>query len=182
MKFIQQILARTSAANGDLLFFGADKASIVNDALGALRVKLGIDRGLVEGDWQPLWVIDFPMFEWDEKEKRWNALHHPFTAPNFEDAQQLLDQPGESLSKAYDMVLNGTEVGWWLGAYSPARYAACRVRGAKHICRRSRKQIWIFIKCVALWLPATWWYCIWSGSISDVDDRQCVDTRCHGFP
>ena len=108
---IQQIIARTEAANGDLLFFGADKATVVNDALGALRVKLGLDRGLVEGDWQPLWVIDFPMFEWDEKEKRWNALHHPFTAPNFEQAQQLKDNPGESLSKAYDMVLNGTEIG-----------------------------------------------------------------------
>ena len=108
---IQQIIARTEASNGDLLFFGADKATVVNDALGALRVKLGLDRGLVEGDWQPLWVIDFPMFEWDEKEKRWNALHHPFTAPNFEQAQQLIDNPGESLSKAYDMVLNGTEIG-----------------------------------------------------------------------
>ncbi len=108
---IQQIIARTEAINGDLLFFGADKATVVNDALGALRVKLGLDRGLVESEWQPLWVIDFPMFEWDEKEKRWNALHHPFTAPNFEQAQQLIDNPGESLSKAYDMVLNGTEIG-----------------------------------------------------------------------
>lgn len=108
---VEQILARTGASNGDLLFFGADKATIVNDALGALRVKLGIDRGLVEAQWRPLWVIDFPMFEWDEKEKRWNALHHPFTAPDFEQAQQLKDNPGESLSKAYDMVLNGTEVG-----------------------------------------------------------------------
>ena len=108
---IEQILDRTQAANGDLLFFGADKASVVNDSLGALRVKLGIDRGLVEGDWAPLWVIDFPMFEWDEKEKRWNALHHPFTAPDVDDAQQLKDNPGESLSKAYDIVLNGTEVG-----------------------------------------------------------------------
>ena len=108
---VQQILERTAAANGDLLFFGADKISVVNDSLGALRVKLGLDRGLVEGDWQPLWVVDFPMFEWDEKEKRWNALHHPFTAPDLEDAQQLKDNPGETISKAYDMVLNGTEVG-----------------------------------------------------------------------
>jgi aspartyl-tRNA synthetase len=84
---------------------------VVNDALGALRVKLGIDRGLLEGEWKPLWVVDFPMFEYDEKESRWNALHHPFTAPNFDSAQQLLDNPGESLSKAYDMVLNGTELG-----------------------------------------------------------------------
>ena len=108
---IENIIQRTQATNGDLLFFGADKATVVNDALGALRVKLGIDKGLLEGEWTPLWVVDFPMFEWDEKESRWNALHHPFTAPNFESAQQLLDNPGESLSKAYDMVLNGTELG-----------------------------------------------------------------------
>ncbi len=108
---VSKIIERTQPKDGDLLFFGADKATIVNDALGALRVKLGIDRGLLEGEWQPLWVVDFPMFEWDEKESRWNALHHPFTAPNFTQAQQLLDQPGESLSLAYDMVLNGTEVG-----------------------------------------------------------------------
>lgn len=108
---VEKIIQRTEVQNGDLLFFGADKATVVNDALGALRVKLGIDRGLLEGEWKPLWVVDFPMFEWDEKENRWNALHHPFTAPNLDSAQQLLDNPGASLSKAYDMVLNGTELG-----------------------------------------------------------------------
>jgi len=108
---IESIIQRTQASNGDLLFFGADKATVVNDALGALRVKLGIDKDLLTGEWKPLWIVDFPMFEWDEKDNRWNALHHPFTAPNFESAQQLLDNPGESLSKAYDMVLNGTELG-----------------------------------------------------------------------
>jgi aspartyl-tRNA synthetase len=108
---IAKIIERTQPSNGDLLFFGADKTSVVNDALGALRVKLGIDRGLLEGEWKPLWVVDFPMFEYDEKENRWNALHHPFTAPDFDSAQQLIDNPGESLSKAYDMVLNGTELG-----------------------------------------------------------------------
>ena len=108
---VAKIIERTQASNGDLLFFGADKTSVVNDALGALRVKLGIDRGLLEGEWKPLWVVDFPMFEYDEKESRWNALHHPFTAPNLDSAQQLIDNPGESLSKAYDMVLNGTELG-----------------------------------------------------------------------
>jgi aspartyl-tRNA synthetase len=108
---ITKIIERTQPSNGDLLFFGADKTSVVNDALGALRVKLGIDRGLLEGEWKPLWVVDFPMFEYDEKENRWNALHHPFTAPDFDSAQQLIDNPGESLSKAYDMVLNGTELG-----------------------------------------------------------------------
>lgn len=108
---IENIIQRAQASNGDLLFFGADKTTVVNDALGALRVKLGIDRNLLQGEWEPLWVVDFPMFGWDEKEKHWNALHHPFTAPNFDTAQQLIDNPGESLSKAYDMVLNGTELG-----------------------------------------------------------------------
>jgi len=108
---VEKIVQRTQAANGDLLFFGADKTTVVNDALGALRVKLGIDMNLLDGEWKPLWVVDFPMFEWDEKENRWNALHHPFTAPNYDSAQQLLDKPGESLSQAYDMVLNGTELG-----------------------------------------------------------------------
>ena len=108
---ITQIIERTQPQTGDLLFFGADKTNVVNDALGALRVKLGIDRQLLESEWAPLWVVDFPMFEWDEKDERWNALHHPFTAPNFDSAEQLIEQPGASLSQAYDMVLNGTEVG-----------------------------------------------------------------------
>ena len=104
------IMQRTGAQTGDLIFFGADKSRVVNDALGALRVKLGHDRGLVEGEWSPLWVVDFPMFEWDEKENRWVALHHPFTAPKGT-PEELLANPGEALSIAYDMVLNGTELG-----------------------------------------------------------------------
>ena len=108
---IAAILDRTGAENGDLIFFGADKAVVVNDALGALRVKLGLDKGLLENDWRFLWVVDFPMFEWDERENRWQALHHPFTAPRVNDADALLDQPGTALSRAYDMVLNGTELG-----------------------------------------------------------------------
>ncbi|MEN9503476.1 MAG: aspartate--tRNA ligase [Pseudomonadota bacterium] len=107
---VEGIMQRTGAQTGDLIFFGADKARIVNDALGALRVKLGHDRGLVEGEWAALWVVDFPMFEWDEKDKRWAALHHPFTAPNVS-AEALAKDPGNTLSRAYDMVLNGTEVG-----------------------------------------------------------------------
>ena len=108
---VDAILSRTGAENGDLIFFGADKAKIVNEALGALRVKLGEDRGLVDEGWRPLWVVDFPMFEWDEKSKRWNSLHHPFTSPNEEDIDKLESSPGECGSRAYDMVLNGTEVG-----------------------------------------------------------------------
>jgi aspartyl-tRNA synthetase len=108
---IAGILKRTGAQNGDLIFFGADKANIVNDSLGALRVKLGHDLKIVEPGWRFLWVVDFPMFEWDEKEKRWQALHHPFTAPTIDSAEALVKDPGKALSKAYDMVLNGTELG-----------------------------------------------------------------------
>lgn len=106
----EAVLAKTEAQSGDLIFFGADKATVVNEAIGALRVKIGLDMGLLEGDWKPLWVVDFPMFEWDEKASRWNAIHHPFTAPSCSE-EQLKANPASALSRAYDLVLNGTEVG-----------------------------------------------------------------------
>jgi aspartyl-tRNA synthetase len=105
------ILQRVEAQTGDIIFFGADRAKIVNEALGALRVKLGHDRGLVSDTWQPLWVVDWPMFERSSEAGDWQALHHPFTAPAVNDAAQLLENPGECLSRAYDMVINGSEVG-----------------------------------------------------------------------
>lgn len=105
------IMQRTGAQDGDIVFFGADKTSIVNEALGALRVKLAEDLGLMNADWKPLWVVDFPMFEWDEGSNRWHALHHPFTAPKTDQIDLLESDPGKCLSRAYDMVLNGTEVG-----------------------------------------------------------------------
>ena len=108
---VEGIMRRTGAETGDLVFFGADKANVVNEALGALRVKLGHDLGLMSQDWQPLWVVDFPMFEWEEGESRWQALHHPFTAPKAEHVGLLETAPGDTLSRAYDMVINGTEVG-----------------------------------------------------------------------
>jgi aspartyl-tRNA synthetase len=108
---IAGILKRTGAENGDLIFFGADKARVVADALGALRLKLGHDRKLVQGAWAPLWVVEFPAFEWDEKDKRWVFLHHPFTAPRVGSVAELEKDPGGIRSRAYDMVLNGTELG-----------------------------------------------------------------------
>ncbi|MCN4144879.1 MAG: aspartate--tRNA ligase [Thiohalomonas sp.] len=105
------ILERTGAQDGDLIFFGADKTKVVNEALGALRIKVAQDLDLVKHGWQPLWVVDFPMFEYDDGAKRWTALHHPFTSPSSDNPQDLLDNPGESLSRAYDMVINGTELG-----------------------------------------------------------------------
>ncbi len=108
---IASIMQRVGAEDGDLVFFGADKSKIVNDALGALREKLGHDRGLVEHGWRPLWVVDFPMFERDEKSNRWTSLHHPFTAPVDEDIEKLETDPENCMSRAYDMVLNGSEIG-----------------------------------------------------------------------
>ncbi|MFV1972697.1 MAG: aspartate--tRNA ligase [Thiohalobacterales bacterium] len=108
---VAAIVSRTGIEDGDLVFFGADHASVVNESLGALRVRLGHDRDMIEGDWQPVWIVDFPMFERDAKSNRWMALHHPFTAPNIDDVAALEENPGTSLSRAYDMVVNGTELG-----------------------------------------------------------------------
>jgi aspartyl-tRNA synthetase len=108
---IEGILSRTGAQSDDLVFFGADSARVVADALGALRLKVGADAGLVAPGWQPLWVVDFPMFEFDADDKRWVAMHHPFTSPKNLDAAALRADPGGALAKAYDMVLNGSEIG-----------------------------------------------------------------------
>jgi len=113
---IDALLARSHAANGDILFFGADKAKVVNDALGALRVKIGHSdfakaNQLFEDDWRPLWVVDFPMFEYDDQAQRWSACHHPFTAPKDGHEDYLATDPGLALAMAYDMVLNGWEIG-----------------------------------------------------------------------
>jgi aspartyl-tRNA synthetase len=113
---IAEVLKRTAAADGDLIFFGADKAKVVNDAIGALRVKIGHSefgkgKGLVEGEWRPLWVVDFPMFEYDDDAQRWNAVHHPFTSPKDGHEDWLETDPGKCVAKAYDAVLNGIELG-----------------------------------------------------------------------
>jgi len=113
---LTEVLKRTGAQNGDLIFFGADKAKVVNDALGALRVKIGHSdfgkkNGLFEDRWAPLWVVDFPMFEYDEDDDRWVAVHHPFTAPKDGHEDLMESNPGACVAKAYDMVLNGWEIG-----------------------------------------------------------------------
>ena len=105
------LIERTGSENGDLIFFGAGSAKVVNESLGALRVKLGHDLEMVEHGWRPLWVVDFPMFEWDDKEQRWTSLHHPFTAVKEEHLEMLEAEPQNCLSRAYDLVLNGSEIG-----------------------------------------------------------------------
>jgi len=108
---VKGILSRTAAVDGDLIFFGADSAKVVSDALGALRIKVGQDLKLVADEWKPLWVTEFPMFEYDPDAKRWAAMHHPFTSPQNDDPAALRADPERALAKAYDMVLNGSEIG-----------------------------------------------------------------------
>ncbi len=108
---VSQILERVQAQTGDIVFFGADKANIVTEAMGALRVKLGQDHGIVKEGWQPLWVVDWPMFEWNADHKRYDALHHPFTAPVDTDIDKMKKDPKNAQSRAYDLVLNGVETG-----------------------------------------------------------------------
>ena len=109
---LKTILERTGAQSGDLIFFGADKTKVVNDALGALRVKIGHEKNFMNGTvWAPIWIVDFPMFEYDEDDKRWNACHHPFTSPKDSHIDLLSNDPGNCLAKAYDIALNGWEIG-----------------------------------------------------------------------
>jgi aspartyl-tRNA synthetase len=108
---LKAIIERTGAKSGDLVFFSADKAKIVNDSLGALRQKIGHEKGFAEAGWRPLWVVDFPMFEYDEDAKRWAAMHHPFTSPKDGHEDLLATDPGKAVAKAYDVVLNGWEIG-----------------------------------------------------------------------
>ena len=108
---LTEILKRSNAANGDLIFFGADRKKVVYDALGALRVKVGHEKGHAEAGWRPCWIVDFPAFDYDEEAQRWNAAHHPFTAPKDEHVGLLTTDPGKVLAKAYDVALNGWEIG-----------------------------------------------------------------------
>jgi aspartyl-tRNA synthetase len=108
---LMAILERTGAASGDLIFFAADREKVVNDALGALRAKVGTERGLAESGWKPLWVVDFPMFEFDDDKKTWGAKHHPFTAPKDGHESLFETDPGQAIAKAYDVVMNGWEIG-----------------------------------------------------------------------
>jgi aspartyl-tRNA synthetase len=108
---LAEILRRTNAKTGDLVFFCADREKVVNDALGALRAKVGHDRGFAEKGWKPLWVVDFPMFEYDDESKTWAARHHPFTAPKAGHEELFVSDPAHALAKAYDVVLNGWEIG-----------------------------------------------------------------------
>ncbi len=125
-----QMMQRLDAANGDIIFFGADKTKVVNEALGALRIKVAEDLGMIAEGWSPLWVVDFPMFE-EDGSGQWTPLHHPFTAPSCS-AEELTANPGEALSRAYDMVLNGCELGGGQYTYSSPRCAGGRIPHSRY--------------------------------------------------
>jgi aspartyl-tRNA synthetase len=108
---LRGILERTRAGAGDIVFFGADRRKVVNESMGALRVKIGHDKGHAEQGWRPCWVLDFPAYEYDEENKRWAAAHHPFTSPKDEHVEFMESDPGRVLAKAYDIALNGWEIG-----------------------------------------------------------------------
>ena len=132
MRRWQESSRARGAADGDLIFFGADSAKVVSDALGALRLKVAQDRSLVADGFRPLWVVDFPMFEWDADARRWAAMHHPFTSPQTDDPAQLRADPGAALARAYDMVLNGSEIGGGSVRIFSAGDAVGGVRPAGH--------------------------------------------------
>jgi aspartyl-tRNA synthetase len=166
------ILERTGAKDGDLIFFGADRAKVVNDAIGALRLKVGQDLGLVAEGWRPLWVVDFPMFEWDEDGKRWAALHHPFTAPKNDDPAALKADPESALSKGYDMVLERFGSRRWFCAYPSSGHAVHRVRSARHRQGRSGAQVRLPAGSAEVRRTATWRSGLWCGSSGDADGRR----------
>lgn len=145
MKFLSvaaltEIINRTGAQNGDIIFFGADKAKVVNEAIGALRIKIGHERGEAGGyfvkAWRPLWVADFPMFEYDEDDDRWTACHHPFTSPKPGHEDLMETNPGACLARAYDMVLNGWEIG---GGSVRIHRAGCARKSVQRIKNHRRR-------------------------------------------
>jgi aspartyl-tRNA synthetase len=139
---LKTIIARTGAQSGDLIFFGADKTKVVNDALGALRSKIGHEKGYVNGKaWEPLWVVDFPMFEYDEENKRWSACHHPFTSPKDGHEALMATDPGKCLAKAYDLALNGWEMGGGSVRIHRAEVQEKGLPGPWHRPRRTAGQV-----------------------------------------
>ena len=171
------ILEITGSQNGDIIFFGAGKASIVNDSMGALRVKIAEDLKLYSKPWAPVWVVDFPMFE--ENNGKLDALHHPFTAPQTDDAEALKAAPTECLSRAYDMVINGYEVGGGsIRIHDPKMqsmvFSLLGISG-----QEADEKFWVFIKCIAIRCAHSWWYCLWFRSTGDAYYGHHQYPRCY---
>ena len=159
---INQLIEKLSLENGNTVFFGADKKEIVNASLGALRVKIAEDFDLIHEGWFPLWVTDFPMFHWDDKEKRWSAEHHPFTSPINLDPEELATNPKEALSQGYDMVLNGHEIGGGsIRIHSEAmQQAVFSILGISE--EEASEKFGFFSRSIEVWMPPSWRDCIWN--------------------
>ena len=178
---VHGILDRTEAETGDLIFFGADKARVVNEAMGALRIKLGQDRGLVERGWKPLWVTDFPMFEWDEKQQRWSALHHPFTAPKCT-KEELVAEPRPGIVAGLRHGAERHRDRRRFHPYLPHGHAEHGVRAAGHWRRGSAAEVRIPAQRLEVRLSAPWRAGLRTGPAGHAHDGFQFDPRSHGFP
>ena len=163
---LKEVLDRSQAQTGDIIFFGADKAKVVNDAIGALRVKIGHSEygkklGLLKAGWHPLWVIDFPMFEYDEAEQRFTAAHHPFTSPKDGHEDWLETDPSRCIAKAYDMVLNGWEIGGGSVRIHRAEVQKQGIYGAQDRCRGSQSQVRLPARRAAIRCASSRRHCLW---------------------
>ena len=181
-KALHAVLERSGAQNGDLIFFGADKAKIVNDAIGALRIKVGHSEfgkknGLFETGWRPMWVVDFPMFEFDEEAQRYTATHHPFTAPKDGHEDWMVTAPEKCISKGYDMVLNGWEMGGGSVRIHRADVQQKVFDALKISPEEAPAQIWLPARRIAVRRASARRLGLWSRPHRDIDDRCRVDSR-----
>lgn len=183
---IAEVLKRTGAKDGDLIFFGADKAKVVNDAIGALRIKIGHSEfgkknGLFENAWRPLWVVDFPMFEYDDEAERYTATHHPFTAPKDGHEDWMVTAPEKCISKGYDMVLNGWEMGGGSVRIHRADVQQKVFDALKITPEEAQIKFGFLLDALQYGAPARW-FGLWPGPHRDFDDRCRIHSRRHRFP
>jgi hypothetical protein len=181
------VLERTGAQDGDLIFFGADKEKIVNDAIGALRIKVGHSEfgkknGLFEAGWRPLWVVDFPMFEFDEENQRYTAVHHPFTAPKEGHEDWMVTAPEKCISQGYDMVLNGWEMGGGSVRIHRADVQSKVFDALKITPGRSAAQVRLPARRAAVRRPAARWPGLRPGPHRHADDRRRIHPRRDCLP
>ena len=179
---VKGILERTGAKDGDLIFFGADSAKVVSDAIGALRLKVGVDQKLTTEGWKPLWVVDFPMFDWDPDEKRWVAMHHPFTAPVNDDVAALKAKPDGALAKAYDLVLNGSEIAGGSVRIFRQDMQSAVFELARHRRRRSAAQVRLPARCAEVRRAAAWRHRVRPRSAGHAHGRHRQHPRRHRVP
>ncbi len=176
------ILERTGAQDNDLVFFGADSAKVVNDALGALRLKVGQDLKLVQEGWRPLWVVDFPMFEWDPEAKRWVAMHHPFTSPKNDDPAALRADPEGALAKAYDMVLNGSEIGGGSVRIHRQEMQSTVFDLLGIDAEEAQKKFGFLLDALKIRRASAWRHCLRPGPAGDADGGRRQHPRGHCLP